>query len=689
MMTSFGAKTPSHCCVAPRRPQHRRLLAAHVCLAVSVLVTGCGGNGSSNTPVIQPPVAQPASVSLNVMGTSSSTVSGTLAASDPQGLPLTFTVATSPVVGTASITAASGAFSYTVPGLVTQSTDSFTVSVSNGRASAVTAVVTVQLNGDPLLTNQWHIQNAGRSAFSSVLPRAGNDMNVAAAWAAGYSGRGLKVAVVDSGLEVAHEDLAANVDLANSFNFSNGTSDPSRPTSYVGSDHGTSVAGIIGAAAFNNKGGRGVAYNARLRGYNYLENQSLANFASALGGMTISADNAVFNASFGASAAAWQSYDLAVNSASGNLLTLRGGLGAVLVNAAGNDFESWDDPSGAGACSNANTYGVSCGDPLHDKRLSGITPLIVGALNADGVKSSYSSAGSALWVSAPGGEYGRDAQYVTSSDPNAFKPAIVTTGRTGCANTDLTYARNALDSLGANPLAAKCQYTALMNGTSSAAPNVSGVVALMLEANPNLGWRDVRYILARTARKVDPALGPVTTTRLLSGRSITLDQGWVQNAAGYWFSNWYGFGAVDAAAAVSMAKSYASNLPAEQQVVYNWPSALGLTVPAASTSGLTFTVNVSAPFTTVEHVLVFPNIILTPAVWCNQIEVVSPSGTKSILLHAANGFSQSSAMTVRALSNAFYGEPVNGTWKLTFFNFCSGTTYLSFSEPQEIMFIGR
>jgi subtilisin family serine protease len=106
-------------------------------------------------------------------------------------------------------------------------------------------------NSDPLLAYQWSIQNVGASAFSSDLPVAGNDMNVMAAWAAGYTGKGIKVAVVDSGLEIEHEDLAANVDIANSYNFANGSNDPT-PT-FVGADHGTSVAGIIGAEAGNKK----------------------------------------------------------------------------------------------------------------------------------------------------------------------------------------------------------------------------------------------------------------------------------------------------------------------------------------------------------------------------------------------------------------------------------------------------
>lgn len=57
---------------------------------------------------------------------------------------------------------------------------------------------------------------------------------------------GIRVGIADSGLEAAHEDLAANVDLAHSFNFLTGLNDPTPTTTYVGPDYGTMVAGIIG-----------------------------------------------------------------------------------------------------------------------------------------------------------------------------------------------------------------------------------------------------------------------------------------------------------------------------------------------------------------------------------------------------------------------------------------------------------
>ena len=76
-------------------------------------------------------------------------------------------------------------------------------------------------------------------------------------------------------------------------------------------------------------------------------------------------------------------------------------------------------------------------------------------------------------------------------------------------------------------------------GTSSAAPLVSGVVALMLEENRNLTARDVQHILVKTAQKNDPD-----------------DEDWVLNGAGRWVNHKYGFGAVDALAAVEMATDW-------------------------------------------------------------------------------------------------------------------------------------
>jgi subtilisin family serine protease len=646
-----------------------------------------------------PPVVHPNSLSMNVRGVAPTSLQSSISASDRESLPLTYSLAMAPTVGNATVDANTGSLTYTVPGFTTTASDSFSVNVTNGLASAF-ATVTIALNGDPLLPNQWHIQNIGQNAFSTTLPVTGNDMNVTGAWVSGYSGKGIKVGVIDSGLEAGHEDLAANVDLTHSYNFLTGLNDPT--PSVTGEDHGTQVAGIIGAVAFNGKGGRGVAYNATLRGYNLLAPGlafTVANMAKALGGDPVSSDNDLFNASWELTNSGLPQFSGAYQSITANAMTLRGNLGSAIVNAAGNEFISL---SGAN-CTVAHTYGVSCGDPATDERRGGYYPVVVGAINAAGIHSSYSNTGSSLWISAPGGEYGFDSAFVPAPliavDPiHAVMPAITTTAHTACVNAPnpliqpSPIAVNGLDDLGNNPLSSACQYTAVMNGTSSATPNTSGVIAMMLEANPKLSVRDVKYILAKTAQHVDPTFSGVSSTSVISGSTIVLEPGWVTNAGGYSFSNRYGFGAVNAAAAVAMAESYSSYLPAVQTSnTYSYTAPSPVAVPQ-SAAGFAISAAVSEPFNTVEFVVVFVNIDSTPGLPCNQIELTSPGGTKSIMLHAANGFTNAAIANTRFESNAFYGEPVNGTWTLKYFDFCPGVlpqTVLSTTMPQSLTIIGH
>ena len=653
---------------------------------------GLTSNSLNLTINALPPTGPNLDLSLNVMGVASSTVSSNISAADPQGLSITYSIVQDGAAGSALVHASSGAFTYTVPGHTTRTQDVVLVGISNGSLSA-NVTVTITLKTDPLIPNQWHLQNLGASSFASVLPLSGNDMNVAAAWRDGYTGKGIKVAVVDSGLEIAHEDLAPNVD-AKSFNFLNGSNDPTPNVS--GFDHGTAVAGIVASAAFNGKGGRGVAYEATLRGYNLLASGAgtLANFGYALGGASYSSDVDIFNESFGSSSSQLPPQVNSYNAINANALTLRGGKGAILVQSAGNSFSSFgSDPS---VCTQAKAYGVSCGSSSSDTRRDGTLPIVVGAIAADGTKSSYSNAGSSLWVAAPGGEFGMDSNYVPGASGDSLEPAIITASRTGCGN--YSNRRNALDALGANAQSAQCQYTAVMNGTSSAAPNLSGVIALMLQANPNLGYRDVKYILAKTAKKTDASRVGVTTSGLISGTPVTLDQGWVRNAAGYWFSNWYGFGTVDAAAAVSEAKTYVNYLPTMQTASANMNFSSTENVPQYSTAGSTLNFTMAPSFTKVEHAMVILNLNDSPGLLCNQIELTSPSGTKSILMHALNGYSnngvpQQSITNSRILSNAFYGESTAGTWRLKFYDFCptsigSRTSFLS-TDTQSLILTGH
>ena len=68
--------------------------------------------------------------------------------------------------------------------------------------------------GDPLYSDQWHLKNLGLPTGT-----AGEDANVESVWSE-FCGLGITIAVIDDGLDIAHEDLAANV-VAGSKNYVN------------------------------------------------------------------------------------------------------------------------------------------------------------------------------------------------------------------------------------------------------------------------------------------------------------------------------------------------------------------------------------------------------------------------------------------------------------------------------------
>jgi hypothetical protein len=214
--------------------------------------------------------------------------------------------------------------------------------------------------------------------------------------------------------------------------------------------------------------------------------------------------------------------------------------------------------------------------------------IITAAANAMGYKSSYSSAGSVMWITGLGGEDVSIGNYgEAGSAANKQGPQIYSTDLMGCERGDSKNGLSAVDTpqfmIGGSPINKEknpnCDFDQ-MNGTSSSAPTVTGVVALMLSANPNLGWRDVRDILRKTARLINvdygnqgyrnhqvnltlnPTISNQTSKELVDGQtSARIDYGWQKNQAGIYYSNWYGFGLVNARAAVEMARNYTSYKP--------------------------------------------------------------------------------------------------------------------------------
>ena len=125
---------------------------------------------------------------------------------------------------------------------------------------------------DPLFAEQWHLGNTGQTGFSDRAGVAGADLRMTGAIASNRNGAGVKLAVVDTGLETCHPDLAANAAAGGSFHF--GYSRTAGGSAFdpfnfgVLGDHGTSVAGVAAAVANNGLGGRGVAPAVTVVGFN-------------------------------------------------------------------------------------------------------------------------------------------------------------------------------------------------------------------------------------------------------------------------------------------------------------------------------------------------------------------------------------------------------------------------------------
>ena len=519
---------------------------------------------------------------------------------------------------------------------------------------------------DPLFAEQWHLLNTGQTGFSKNAGVAGADLGMSAAISGGRNGAGVKLAVVDTGLEICHPDLAANIEAGKSFNFayeySAGASLTDPFNHSILGDHGTSVAGVAAAAADNGLGGRGVAPQIRLRGFNLgagLGQDFLPGLLLSLGASASEPDSAsadIFNMSFGSGEPAQNSDEDFVQLMRLGTTELRSGRGVLYVRAAGNNFSFCEAAHPLNAdigCDSSNS------DP--DQNLPYL--INVGAFNANDVKSSYSSAGANLWVVAPAGEDG------------AENPGIITTDQMG---VEATFPAAADPLANGHPLNRHGDYTAAFGGTSAAAPAAAGAVAILLGVNPDLTWRDVKHVLAASARKIDP--GREAVRAAFNGRPYVAQHAWQTNAAGYHYHNWYGFGAIAVDAAVEMAARHVPGSLGEFSESPWFPTDAVETyveLPDADGGGVTETRTVAGlpDWASIEAVILEITVAHT---WASDLGVTltSPSGVESVVnppfnvvldeFPGMNGW--------RLLSNVFYGENPNGEWKLHVADLAPGDT---------------
>jgi len=421
-----------------------------------------------------------------------------------------------------------------------------------------------------------------------------------------YKGLGIDIGIYDDGVQKTHSDLAGNYDSSMEVVINGATASPSD------GKHGTAVAGIIAAVEGNGIGGAGIASSSRIAGVDIFSGAaSGSGMISAISQMvkfdiTNNSWNWTNVYSDPLTGAFGRQFNAAIESSVDNG---RDGLGTVVVNSAGNDW-TMDNRD-------ANTS-------MFDSTRFTTT---VGAVGDNGYVSSYANRGANVLVSAP------------SSG-----------GSKGVATADIE---------GAGGYTSGDTYS-FFGGTSAAAPIVSSVVALMLEANPELGWRDVKKILALSADHTGSEIGAAKVGTEAFGWSINASAEF--NGGGMHFSNDYGFGQINAYAAVRLAEVW--DLFGEAQTSANEASASasGTLNRALADNGVTtFTVDL-AQNVSIEHV----DLTLTlthPNVKELQIELVSPDGTQSILLSPGTGAAHTANKWTWSFgSEQFLGELSAGQW---------------------------
>ncbi|MGE0763059.1 MAG: S8 family serine peptidase [Bdellovibrionales bacterium] len=521
----------------------------------------------------------------------------------------------------------------------------------------VTDPLNALLEDDPLNVYAWHLQNRGQKSYSTYAATRGIDVNMLTTLAEGYDGTGVRVCVSDAGVESTHADLSANVIAGGSTDYSTMVWGTGADPLDTDDNHGTAVAGLIFAEAGNDEGSRGLAPGVTWASKNFLSEDVTQSTAVIVD----QADGAfeVFNYSWGSSAMETflEMEPLFEAQMLDGITNLRGGLGAIYVKAAGNEYQYQLSPT-------ITRHGLANFDGYNSTPYT----VVVGAINSAGVKANYSSTGPNLWVSAPSGQ--------------SSYPQMITTDRNGCT---LGYANVAFTgfvpsfNLSSSTLNPNCRYDIAFNGTSAAAPVVSGAVALILDANAALTWRDVKHILAQSARQVSTGTTSFANSYVSSPSGYTWEQGWVTNGAGFHFHNHFGFGMIDVDGAVSIAKTYVSALGTFTQSAGGagaWDyqrTGLAVAIPDNSATGGTDTMNVATSM--VIEAVQIRAFVTHNDIGQLAIELTSPANTKSIIVNMNNSLDNlSNYLGEVFLTNAFYGENTSGTWRIRVFDGLSGDT---------------
>jgi subtilisin family serine protease len=423
----------------------------------------------------------------------------------------------------------------------------------------------IELNSkDDLVKYQWHIYNDGQgSKYMDMTTEAvaGIDLNIIPSWNMTDSngdhitGKNTKVLVWDANVDFFHLDLSDRLFSAKVPESINIVLNKELTKEQLEKDfsdaHGTSVAGIIGASG-NNGGIRGEAFNANLTSLNMHTDTLLS-----LQFISSSDEINLVNASFGLDI-----YGEA-NSSQAQLFDAIYKKNIPIIHAQGNEFTDQTLCSSDNNCSYPqgetmpclNIMATDCQFKQTDDIARHYSIIHVGAMNNQGIKSSYSSTGSNLWIAGLGGGTSKASDEAPSTKQSFGIVSLLSHYTCDELNVSADNLWDSPDGKWRKEIDKTCTYTTNMDGTSAASPSIAGIVALLKQINPNFTVPQIKYILAKTARNNTTLssmdYGPIVVEN--DNDIIVSDFGWVTNAANVHFSNWYGFGFADASAAVNLA----------------------------------------------------------------------------------------------------------------------------------------
>uniref|UniRef100_A0A673ZX46 Proprotein convertase subtilisin/kexin type 5-like n=1 Tax=Salmo trutta TaxID=8032 RepID=A0A673ZX46_SALTR len=458
----------------------------------------------------------------------------------------------------------------------------------NSRASHIYSIDTLVFN-DPQWCSLWYIHcSEGSQGCPSY-------MNIEGAWRRGHTGKGVVVSVLDDGIEREHPDLRPNYDPFASYDFNGNDDDPTpRYDSSNDNSHGTKCAGMVAAAANNSQCTVGIAFNARIGGIRMLDGD-VTDIVEAQSLSFRQQHIDIYSASWGPEddgRTVEGPGPLARLALDNGIRTGRKGRGSIFVWASGNGGRSRDHCSCDGYTN--SIYTISISSTTH----SGARPDYLEPCPST-LASTYSS-------------FSTDRQGVTLDL------------KQGCSKEH--------------------------SGTSVSAPMAAGVIALTLEANPLLTWRDVQHIIVRTSQ----------TSQLTS-------PDWHTNGAGYRVSHLYGFGLLDAESMVKEAERW--RLVPSQHVCKEAPTQQSRTIPPGLVLRSVYE-STGCSLHPLQHIVYLEHVVIHVTITHSHrgdlsITLTSPTGTKSQLLanrpldHSTEGFQSWEFMTTHC-----WGEKASGEWSL-------------------------